>query len=132
MNPIRRHLLVASTAIPILLSKASHIYPIKGLDRLLYIYTDDEAAHGIGVAFLELYAGDLPGTIEKLMTRMAMTSTELESISDVTLRRRADDVIRADFEGGRMVNIDGWLMALTEAQLCALHPLAKKWARTSI
>ena len=32
--------------------------------------------------------------------------------------------VRADFAAGRVVRVDGWLLALTEARLCALAALA--------
>jgi len=33
--------------------------------------------------------------------------------------QRASDQIRADFADGRTVKVDGWVLSLTEARLCA-------------
>ncbi len=32
-------------------------------------------------------------------------------------------IVRADFAGGRMVSVDGWIISDTEARLCALAAL---------
>jgi hypothetical protein len=38
-------------------------------------------------------------------------------------RRLVDDVIREDFEHGRIVIVNGWVLSETEARLCALYSL---------
>ena len=40
------------------------------------------------------------------------------------LRRLVDERIRGDFAAGRVVDVDGWLLAVTEARICALASLA--------
>jgi hypothetical protein len=40
------------------------------------------------------------------------------------LRATVDRCVRADFAAGRVVTVDGWILAATEARLCALAALA--------
>lgn len=39
-------------------------------------------------------------------------------------RTDTDALVRADFEGGRTVTVDGWVLSVTEARQCALLSLA--------
>lgn len=40
-----------------------------------------------------------------------------------SLRDRLDEQVRADFERGRTVRLDGWIVSVTEARQCALYSL---------
>lgn len=41
------------------------------------------------------------------------------------LRRLVDECIRGDFAAGRVVDVDGWLLSVTEARICALASLER-------
>ncbi len=41
----------------------------------------------------------------------------------VSWLRRVDRATKADYEMGRQITIDGWIISETEARLCALHHL---------
>ena len=43
--------------------------------------------------------------------------------SYVSWLRRVDRATKADYEMGRQITIDGWIISETEARLCALHHL---------
>ncbi|ETX13186.1 hypothetical protein OCH239_13020 [Roseivivax halodurans JCM 10272] len=48
--------------------------------------------------------------------------------SRARLTKAWDPIIRADFSSGRTVHVEGWLLSVTEAQICALAALAPRAA----
>ncbi len=88
------------------------------------MFEDPAAARTIGKAYLD-QAGpvvDLPAVLaqlsEKLGPSLAHDSESLENIRERITRR-----IRLDFAQGDCVNLDGWILSVTEARLCALAAL---------
>jgi hypothetical protein len=55
----------------------------------------------------------------------ALLAGSLEAVAakPETLHRRVHEQIRDDFTAARVVAVDGWLLSLTEARLCALVSL---------
>jgi len=51
------------------------------------------------------------------------TAGELPAGDQVSLRRLVNEYIRRDFTRDRVVAVDGWLLSVTEARLCALASL---------
>jgi hypothetical protein len=51
--------------------------------------------------------------------------TPVSSATDEALRAGLEEKIRTDFTSGEMVAVDGWLLSVTEARLCALVSLLR-------
>lgn len=71
------------------------------------IRIDRQAARAIGNAYLEHHPAEKSG----LRLRLALADVDAQNVSDIVQR---------DFAAGRIVYVDGWALARTEARLCAL------------
>ena len=63
---------------------------------------------------------------EPLIVALADTfgqAIDLPAGAPAMLRRIVDEQIHRDFNSGRVVEVDGWLLSMTEARLCALASL---------
>jgi hypothetical protein len=75
------------------------------------------SAARIGEAYLE----DHPEEAQPALLARLLREAGLEEAPGPTSRARAR--IREDFERGRTVQVDGWVLSRTEARLCALTAL---------
>lgn len=82
--------------------------------RLTRLLGDPESAREIGRAYLQTAPGD--GNRERLTTQLA---ARLDRPTRDTLAASC----REDFARGRTVMVNGWVLAETEARLCALAAL---------
>lgn len=82
-----------------------------------------EDGASIGRAYLGL-APDEEDTGELLRLVLPPQSSVERPPSEEELIRHLEQRIRRDFTAGATVEIDGWLLAMTEARLCALAFLA--------
>jgi hypothetical protein len=93
--------------------------------RLAGLLAHPESAKAIGGEYLLKYPqeADLDILLGQLASRMALGDVGLFTPSDRHLREQLDDLVRADFAADRIVKLRGWVLAATEARLCALAVL---------
>jgi hypothetical protein len=102
-----------------LLLVADTVWPAPLDERIARLFSDRESARRIGVAYLAAYPGE--ASRSHLIERLgAVDRAGGGSPSGDELRRRIDEARRADFAAGRIVRVDGWVLAETEARCCAL------------
>ena len=99
------------------------------VDVLLNILVPDMAAAGrLGRSYLTAHpteldlqrlVDDVPGPL-----RLASGTDSIDSIPKAVLIARARRVVIDDYRTGRVVDIDGWVLSITEARLYALAALA--------
>ena len=84
-----------------------------------------QSARRIGLAYLRVHPEEASET--DLLAAVAGRPALLHALSatpDVTaVFRILDDVVRADFEAGEIVECLGWILAKSEARVCALFAL---------
>jgi hypothetical protein len=79
----------------------------------------------IGEAYLAAYPGERDAAhLGNLIAADVDTRPLLESLAPEQLGAVIGAIVQRDFALGRTVEIDGWLLARTEARLCALTALA--------
>ena len=71
------------------------------------IRIDRQAARAIGNAYLE----HRPAERSRLRLGLALANVDAQNVNSV---------VQQDFAAGRIVYVDGWALARTEARLCAL------------
>lgn len=92
--------------------------------RLRQLLSSSESARAIGRAYIEVEPGERSEAV--LVDRIAGALHGGRSALEAQrgeLRRLVAEAIRDDFDGGRLVNVDGWLLARVEARLYALAAL---------
>jgi hypothetical protein len=92
---------------------------------LLSLFENPRSAYAIGTACLK----SLPPNQSSLqqLTNAILTAAECDTKTMKTkqaVRYRIANRVRRDFAEGAVVNIDGWLLSLTEARLYALVALS--------
>jgi hypothetical protein len=93
--------------------------------RLAAILTHQESANVIGVAYLQQYPQEANVRIllDRIVSSPAAGDLGLFNGTDQSLRQLLDGMIRQDFGDDRVVKLQGWILAMTEARLCALAAL---------
>jgi len=89
--------------------------------RLSGVMSERGSAQAVGAAFLRDVApyGTLGRLVDSLAAEVPVTTTQ----TDDDLRRALAARVAEDFADGRWVELDGWLVALTEARLCGIVAL---------
>lgn len=72
------------------------------------------------------YLAQSPGEADEGLLVQALFGSDpgVEYLSDDRFRHTLHTAIQRDFDCARMVDVDGWALALAEARLCALISLA--------
>jgi hypothetical protein len=93
--------------------------------RLAALLAHSESAKVIGAEYLLRYPqeADRDILLGQIASRMAGADSGLLSSNDRLLREQLDGLVRADFAADRIVKLRGWVLAATEARLCALATL---------
>ena len=93
--------------------------------RLMGLFAHPESARAVGMRYLETYRSDAsPAGLLERLTRSLSVERSIHELDDEALRARLLSCIRSDFESGRVVDLDGWVVSSTEADICALVALA--------
>jgi hypothetical protein len=102
-----------------------HTQPALLPARLSALLAHTESANVIGGEYLRQYPQEahVDVLLDQIAGRMAARDVGLFSPTDQELRQQLDGVIRADFAADRIVKLRGWVLAATEARLCALAVL---------
>lgn len=88
---------------------------------LLPLFEHPEQAQVVGSQFLKIYENEAP--LRLLMLRIFQDGVPH---NEGTFRAYLDRRKRLDFEQADVVSIDGWLLSVTEARLCAALALTRK------
>lgn len=91
-------------------------------DNLLSsLLVDASAARTIGARFLALYPSerDKPAAFRELLLRRIKIEQSSGRVSSP--RRIVDALRKRDFQTGRIVVVDGWVLSQSEACACALY-----------
>lgn len=130
----RRRLLTDVLALGLYLlcpSIRARAVPVASIDaqraRLIRLVPNQYSAEVVGKAFLRLMPTEAHPDV--LFGRLLSALTEGNRASnapDHELRNRLLRATSGDFEAQRTVNLDGWIVSLTEARLCALATLDRK------
>lgn len=129
----RRRLLVAMLGLAAPLA-AARLSPWRALaagvrptpaERLAALLADRRAARRFGRGYLALapHEADRSRLVGHIAAALPAGAPALETASDDALRRLVADATVRDFAACRLVNLEGWYLALTEARLCALAAL---------
>jgi hypothetical protein len=131
-NIARRDVLVTLSAmlagvmLPSLIPAAGQM-PGSQIDGLLFILVPDtEAAERLGRVYLTAHPGelDLQRLVGYVLGRLQSAADAIDCCPEAVLIARARRVVSDDYLAGRVVNIDGWVLSITEARLYALAALA--------
>ena len=94
--------------------------------RLAGLFAHVESAQAVGRAYLDSVAGEADaanGLVELVVRSLPGRYHTLREASDDELRGLLALRISRDFKELRMVEVSGWVLARTEARLCALSVL---------
>ena len=88
-----------------------------------------QSARRIGLAYLRLHPEE--ASEADLLAAMAGRHALVHALSatqdTASVFRILDDVVRADFEAGEIVECLGWILAKSEARACAFFALRSAW-----
>ena len=135
----KRYILRLGTALAVSLG-AGRAYTLVGASaetrrsaavrHLLGVFSRPESAAVVGRRYLERYPAEadpvrLLAAIEGRLRRAAGPPSlpPLDRIGNARLARHIAAAVSRDFEDGRIAEVEGWLLAETEARLCALAAL---------
>ncbi|MGH3092968.1 MAG: hypothetical protein ACRDOG_11685 [Gaiellaceae bacterium] len=98
--------------------------PVSAGERLAGLI-DHESARVIGREYLRLVPGEASAATlaARVVERLPGGSRAVDAASDDRLHELLLGVTLEDFEGLRTVELHGWVLARTEARLCALAAL---------
>lgn len=92
--------------------------------RLTGLFVHKESARMMGLAYLRLRPGEAEiGRLAETICSDAVQRSQLAAADDARLRQWVRSRQMKDFEEGRRVKVNGWIVSLTEARLCALVAL---------
>lgn len=89
--------------------------------RLLELLGSSDAVRDIGLAYRERYPSER--SIDALARHILTGSPYSSHRSRTEIRRRLDEQIRDDFDRGRTVRLNGWMLSRTEGRQAALYSL---------
>jgi hypothetical protein len=108
MTISRRHLL-AGAAVLSLMSGRAFAAAVNNSETLLALLPDREAAARIGATWIEQEQQHPDAVLQSLAQRLGGGDSG-----------KLRDAIAEDFRNGAVVKIEGWQIARTQAELCAL------------
>lgn len=115
MSLNRRHLL-AGAALLTLWPRQLFAAPTAETEAMLSLLPDRDAAAKLGASWVEQEHKQPAEIVESLQQRLRW-STDAD---DITFRHNLANAISDDFHNGALVKVDGWQLAKTQAELCAL------------
>lgn len=116
----RRHLL-AGAAVLILWPRELCAASTAETEAMLSLLPDRNAAAKLGASWMEQAQKD-PGEIVASLQQRLRWSTDT---SETTFRHNLANAISDDFRSGAVVKVEGWQLARTQVELCALAYFAK-------
>ena len=96
--------------------------------RLSTWLSDSEAARELGRAYLDAHPHER--STDAITTALRLSLDVLPfSVTDERLRALFHASVSRDFEQGRTLALDGWVLSITELRLCGLATLHSTLAR---
>ena len=89
----------------------------RAVAALSRLFSDPAAVRAVGAACRGCTRRP---TVRALAADLGATVGDLAALDRAALRRRLDRRIRADFGAGRVISVDGWVLARTETRLYTL------------
>jgi hypothetical protein len=90
-------------------------------DRIVRLFRHQGSARRLGLAYLAVRPEEADP--DHLIGQLAHLGSNGGTSGPDVLRRNLVDACAADFGAGRVVRVDGWILARTEARACALVAL---------
>lgn len=126
----RRLLLAAGAALPAALvplrpwrALVEMAPPPSARARLAGVLGNRDSARAVGREYLRIAPAAPAELTAAISAQLDGGGTPLERADDGELRGALARCVREDFDGGTVVTIGGWVLARTEARLCALTAL---------
>jgi hypothetical protein len=120
--------LAGSVAVGSKLSRAAEGWLSQGSLRakLTALFIHQESAQAIGRAYLQSYPreADIQTLEDQIAQGIAGGRTLLIATGKPQVSKLLTDRIRQDFATDQVVKVQGWILSITEARLCALTTLA--------
>jgi hypothetical protein len=111
----RRHLLAGAVAL-VLLPRSAFAALNDQTEALLALLPDRDAAAKLGARWVQREQKQPGDVLESLQQRLGWS----RDADGTTLRHALANAIADDFRNGTVVNLEGWQIARTQAELCAL------------
>lgn len=122
----RRHLLAGTAALAALAGLPHAAAADARAAALLATIRSPGSARAIGEAYLATHPHEANVTllVDALDADQATSRClAAEPCDPIVVAQAVAEAVRADFIARRTVKLDGWVLARTEARLCALHAL---------
>jgi hypothetical protein len=125
----RRHVLAAIGAVGALVpglrwAQGFCVRPDPAVERLVGLFKHPDSARAIGAAYLALHPEEENAdTLVRLISYAPEDPIAIPEASAPALRAWLRRRQAHDFANGRVVKLDGWLLAATDVRLCALTAL---------
>jgi len=131
----RRHFLASALAGAVLLALGSRtplpsdVAPApltRAATRLARLFPRGQSAHRIGRLYLRQAPSedDAPALVHLIVASLSVPLDALHRLDDGAMRELIERRVRQDFADGRTASVDGWVLSVTEARLCAVAALA--------
>ncbi|RFZ90731.1 hypothetical protein D0C36_17370 [Mucilaginibacter conchicola] len=88
---------------------------------LLMQLVDEKEIKAVGTA----YRQQVKTEADQQKLRMLLLNGKPDNTDSVELKRALDKQVSADFAAGKIVQLNGWILSVTEARQCALYSLLK-------
>ena len=90
--------------------------------RLARLLEHQESAQVVGAEYLKKYPQEADARLlqDRIAAGLAGGYAALAQASDSAIRQLIADRVRQDFETEQIVKLQGWILSVTEARLCAL------------
>ena len=90
--------------------------------KLAELFRHQESARIVGAKYLKKYPQEADARLlqDRIIAGIAGGYAGLAQASDSTIRKLLEDRVRQDFETEQIVKLQGWILSITEARLCAL------------
>jgi hypothetical protein len=103
------------------LVKARSRTHVLAFPEMLILLGSEKRIREIGAAYRNTFPGE--STSDALSKALISDSGLSANISDSILRDHMDQQVRRDFEHGRIVRLNGWILSRTEARQSALYSI---------
>lgn len=94
------------------------------LPRLLSRLTDEETVRQIGKTYRnQVKVEDGQDKLTRLLLQETSVKTLFPTSDAAFVSKFLEEKIQQDFESGRLIVLQGWILSLTEARQCALYSI---------
>ncbi|MEM7114366.1 MAG: hypothetical protein AAF614_18170 [Chloroflexota bacterium] len=105
------------------LGSLPHVLPDAG--ALTAIFRLPESAIAVGNTYLAQHPSSAVQLVTQLADQLVATTPNWYALGQTNIRQLLQEQIKQDFAAEKTVKLQGWLVSLTEARLCALVALTK-------